>query len=185
MKDLITQGGPRSLYRCFLNILLILVVIPRADVNDDAVVLIMLILTLVLILQKMLWCRSCFCYSSRWSQRARSPSSPCDSECLHHICRLWICYEVMIVNSTWWSIIIYFFYILKEIWSTVWSVLCIYSMFNKLFPQKLYYVTHIQGQRQVVWNILKISNKSDFADPTQVCQVNLQFISTILIITMW
>ena len=109
MKDLVTQGGPRSLYRCFLKILLILVVITRADVNDDAVVLIMLILTLVLILQKMLWCRSCFCYSSRWSQRARSPSSPCDSECLHHICRLWICYEVMIVNSTWWSIIIYFF----------------------------------------------------------------------------
>ena len=53
MKDLVTQGGPRSLYRCFLKIL-ILVVIKRADVKDDAVVLIMLILTLVLILQKML-----------------------------------------------------------------------------------------------------------------------------------
>ena len=45
MKDLVTQGGPRSLYRCFLKILLILVVIKRADVKDDAVVLIMLILT--------------------------------------------------------------------------------------------------------------------------------------------
>ena len=54
MKDLVTQGGPRSLYRCFLKILLILVVIKRADVKDDAVVLIMLILTGVLILQKML-----------------------------------------------------------------------------------------------------------------------------------
>ena len=45
VKDLVTQGGPRSLYRCFLKILLILVVIKRADVKDDAVVLIMLILT--------------------------------------------------------------------------------------------------------------------------------------------
>ena len=51
MKDLVTQGGPRSLYRCFL---LVLEVIKRADVKDDAVVLIMLILTEVLILQKML-----------------------------------------------------------------------------------------------------------------------------------
>ena len=54
MKDLVTQGGPRSLYRCFLKILLVLEVIKRADMKDDAVVLIMLILTLVLILQKML-----------------------------------------------------------------------------------------------------------------------------------
>ena len=45
MKDLVTQGGPRSLYRCFLKILLILVVIKRADVQDNALVLIMLILT--------------------------------------------------------------------------------------------------------------------------------------------
>ena len=44
MKDLVTQGGPRSLYRCFLKILLILV-LKRADVKDNAVVLIMLILT--------------------------------------------------------------------------------------------------------------------------------------------
>ena len=54
MKDLVTQGGPRSLYRCFLEILLVLVEIKRADVKDDAVVLFMLILTEVLILQKML-----------------------------------------------------------------------------------------------------------------------------------
>ena len=129
----------------------------------------------------MLWCRSCFCYSSRWSQRACSPPSPCDSERLHHICRLRICYELMIVNSTWWSIIIIFFYFERNLIN---SMISIMYLFNKLFPQKLYYVTHIQGQRQVVWNILKISNKSDFADPTQVCKVNLQFFSTILITTM-
>ena len=45
MKDLVTQGGPRSLYRCFLKILSIFEVIKRADVKNDAVVLIMLILT--------------------------------------------------------------------------------------------------------------------------------------------
>ena len=61
------------------------------------------------------------------------------------------------------------------------SMISIMCLFNKLFPQtKLYYVTHIQGRRQVVSNILKISNKSDLAHPTQVCKVNLHFFSTIL-----
>ena len=68
-----------------------------------------------------------------------------------------------------------FLYFEGNLINIVISIMC---LFNKMFPQKLYYVT--QGQGQVVWNILKISNKSDFAEPTQVCKVNLHFFSTIL-----